>query len=206
MAPISSPSNTMRPEVWSEQPHHHHRRGGLAAAGLADQADALAMADGEADAVDGAELLRLDRRLAREQFSEHRGGALARIFLDELFDDEQRLRPRQAALRRSQRSANRQARLVGAAQVAAALLLRKQIAQRHAEPRRRAHQLLGVGVRGTRKDIGGRRGLDHVALLHHHDAVAIGGGKAEIMRDQDGRHAARAWSARRSGPSRPSAW
>ena len=35
-----------------------------------------------------------------------------------------------------------------------------------------------------------RRGLDHVALLHHHDAVAIGGGEAEIVGDQDGRHAA----------------
>jgi DNA replication protein DnaC len=31
---------------------------------------------------------RLDRRLAGEQFSEHRGGALARIFLDELFNEQ----------------------------------------------------------------------------------------------------------------------
>ena len=36
------------------------------------------------------------------------------------------------------------------------------------------------------------RGLDHAALLHHHHAVAIGRGEAEIVRDQDGRHAARA--------------
>ena len=69
-----------------------------------------------------------------------------------------------------------------------ALFLRKQIAQRHTEPRRRAHQLLGVGVLGLRKDIGRLRGLHHVALLHHHHAIAIGGGKTEIMRDQDGRH------------------
>ena len=33
----------------------------------------------------------LDRRLAGEQFAEHGGGALARIFLDEFFDEEQRL-------------------------------------------------------------------------------------------------------------------
>ena len=71
-----------------------------------------------------------------------------------------------------------------------ALFLRQQIPQRHAEPRRRAHQLLGVGVLGIRKDIGGLRGLHHAALLHHHHAIAIGGGKAEIMRDQDGRHIA----------------
>ena len=45
--------------------------------------------------------------------------------------------------------------------------------------------MLGLG-----KDVGGLRGLDHAALLHHHHAVAIGGGQAEIMRDQDRRHAA----------------
>ena len=28
-----------------------------------------------------------------------------------------------------------------------------------------------------------------MALLHHDDAVAIGGGEAQVMRDQDGRHA-----------------
>ena len=74
-----------------QQPHHHHRGGGLAAAGFADQADALALSDGEADAIDGAELFQFDRRLAREQFCQHRGRALARIFLDQLFDDEERL-------------------------------------------------------------------------------------------------------------------
>ena len=69
-----------------------------------------------------------------------------------------------------------------------ALLLRQQIPQRHADPRRRAHQFLGVGVLGPGKDIRRLRGLHHPALLHHHHAVAIGGGKAEIMRDQDRRH------------------
>jgi hypothetical protein len=40
-----------------QQPHHHHRGGGLAAAGFADQPDALAMTDGKTDAVDRAELV-----------------------------------------------------------------------------------------------------------------------------------------------------
>src|SRR6185369_822443 len=53
--------------------------------------DALAVAHGEADAVDSAELLGFHRRLAGEQLAEHGGGALARIFLDELFDGEERL-------------------------------------------------------------------------------------------------------------------
>ena len=73
-----------------QQPHHHHRGGGLAAAGLADQTDALAVSDREADAVDRAELFGLDRRLAAEQFCQHRSRALARIFLDQLFDQQQR--------------------------------------------------------------------------------------------------------------------
>ena len=38
------------------------------------------------------------------------------------------------------------------------------------------------------EDVGGLGGLDHPALFHHHDAVAIGGGEAEVMRDQDGGH------------------
>src|ERR1700737_3045486 len=49
------------------------------------------MADGKADAVDGAELLRFDRRLAREQLCQHRGRALARIFFYELVDEEKGL-------------------------------------------------------------------------------------------------------------------
>ena len=73
-----------------QQPHHHHRGGGLAAAGFANQAHALAMTDGKTDAVDRSEILQLDRRLAREQLCQRRGGALARIFLDELFDKKKR--------------------------------------------------------------------------------------------------------------------
>ena len=72
----------------------------------------------------------------------------------------------------------------------AAGLLRQQVAQRHARPRRRAHQLARIGMRRRLEDRRRLRGLDHVALLHHDDAVAIGGGEAEIVRDQDRRHAA----------------
>jgi hypothetical protein len=35
-----------------------------------------------------------------------------------------------------------------------------------------------------------RRGLHHAALLHDHHAVAIGGGQAEVVGDEDRRHAA----------------
>ena len=73
-----------------QQPHHHHRGGGFAAAGFADQADAFAMTDRKADAVDRAENLGLGRRLAREQFGQRRRRALARIFLHQLFDQEKR--------------------------------------------------------------------------------------------------------------------
>ncbi|MGY3449619.1 hypothetical protein ACVILH_001961 [Bradyrhizobium sp. USDA 4353] len=72
------------------------------------------------------------------------------------------------------------------------LLLRQQIAQGYAEPRRRAHQLARVGMLRVSEDVGGLGGLDHTALLHHDDAVAIGRGETEVMRDQDRRHAAAA--------------
>ena len=48
-----------------DQPHDHGRGGRLAAAGFADQADALAAVDREADAVDGAEHLGLRRAALR---------------------------------------------------------------------------------------------------------------------------------------------
>src|SRR5205807_2208508 len=46
-------------------------------------------------------------------------------------------------------------------------LLRQQIAQGDAEPRRRAHQLPGVGVLRFGEDIGRQGGFDHAALFHH---------------------------------------
>ena len=132
----------------------------------------------KADAVDRAEQFGLDRRLAGEQFAEHGGRALARIFLHQFLDQQQRFCggvDRRGCRRRRQRRG---------------IFLRQQIAQGDAEPRRRAHQLLGIGVFGVGEDVGGFRGLDHAALFHHHHAVAIGGGQPQIMRDQDGRHAA----------------
>ena len=67
---------------------------------------------------------------------------------------------------------------------------RQEIAQSDAETRRRPHQLPGVGVLGRGENLARRRGLHHLALLHHDHAVAIGGGEAEIVGDEDGRHAA----------------
>ena len=135
------------------------------------------MADGKTDAVDGAEQFGFDRRLARKQFCQHRGRALARIFFHQFFDEEQRFANTAGGRRRR---GDRQRRR---------LLLRQQIAQGDADPRRRAHQLLGIGVLGPGENIGRQRGFDHPALLHHHHAVAIGRGQAEIVGDQDGRHA-----------------
>ena len=85
------------------------------------------------------------------------------------------------------------ARVVGrrsGAMRAASFAFRQQFAQRHARPRRRAHQLAGISVRRRLEDRRRLRRLHHVALFHHHHAVAIGGGKTEVVRDQDGRHAA----------------
>jgi hypothetical protein len=45
-------------------------------------------------------------------------------------------------------------------------------------------------MRGRLEDRFRSRRLDHVPLLHHDDAIAIGGGEAKIVGDQDGRHAA----------------
>src|SRR5260370_11291185 len=70
-----------------QQPHYHHRGSGLAAAGFADQADALAMPDAKAYAVDRVALFTLNRRLAREQLCQCRRGALARIFFYKLFNE-----------------------------------------------------------------------------------------------------------------------
>ncbi len=55
---------------------------------LADKTDALAVADRKADAIDSTKLVRLGRRLAREQFAERGRRALAGIFLDQIFDGE----------------------------------------------------------------------------------------------------------------------
>ena len=113
--------------------------------------------------------------------------ALARIFLDQLLDHQQRL----AVARRAASAAPLSLAAAGCGCAAVGLAFRQQVAQRHARPRRRAHQLARVGVRrAPRRCVLDVRRLDHVALLHHHHAVAIGGGEAEVVGDQDGRHAA----------------
>src|SRR3981189_3320124 len=48
------------------------------------------------------------------------------------------------------------------------------LAQGAPEPRRRAHQFLGIGMLRLGENIGRQRGLDHPALFHHHHAVAVG--------------------------------
>ncbi len=129
--------------------------------------------------------LGLGRGLALEHAGEP-ARALARILLDELLDHEQRLSGlaiRRVTVDAACRAAENRIHV-------RPFILRQQIAQRHAGARRRQHQLAGVGMRRRGENLARGRGLDHVALLHHHDAVAVGGGEAEIVGDQDGRHAA----------------
>ena len=54
-----------------------------------------------------------------------------------------------------------------------------------------ASRASACGCRGARRREDGLRlgGLDHAALLHHHDAVAVGRGQAEVVGDEDRRHA-----------------
>ena len=73
---------------------------------------------------------------------------------------------------------------------AGAVTFGKQAAQVDAVARRRPHQLLRVGVGRRLEDRRRRGGLDHLAVLHHHHPVAVGGGQAQIVGDEDGRHAA----------------
>ena len=88
-----------------DQAHDHGRGRRLAAAGLADQADALAAVHGEADAVDGTEgrgLLGRGRgAVAAEELGEAAAQVLARILLDQLLDHQQRRAVVAARVRRA---------------------------------------------------------------------------------------------------------
>ena len=143
---------------------------------LTDEADALAAADREANAVDGAEIIRLHCRLRSEQLLEGTAGVVPGIFLDQLFNDQQRLGCDD----------------VGMADGFGAfcLFLRQKIAQRHAGAGRCPHQLACVTVRRRLEDRFRLGGFDDVAFFHHHNAIAIGGGQTQIMSDEDHRHAA----------------
>ena len=70
------------------------------------------------------------------------------------------------------------------------LILREQVAQRGSRPRRRLHQLARIGMCRRPEYDPRLRVLNHAALLHHHDAIAVGGGQTEIVGDENGRHAA----------------
>ena len=158
-----------------EQARHHHRRGRLAAAGFAHQAERLAAAERERDAVDRTERRHGFRLLAASQeFSEQPRRSLAWIFLDECLDRQQR-RGLRLRFRRNRFGGGRP--------------FWQQCPQRAAGTRRRTHKLARIGMRRGREDRGGGGGLDHMPLFHHHDLVAIGGGKAEVVGNQDGRHA-----------------
>ena len=94
ISPMSSPSNMMLPSVLSISRMTMVEVVDLPQPELADQADAFAAMDREADAVHGAEHLRLRRRAAAHQLAHHAANAfdtLARIFLHQLFDHQQRL-------------------------------------------------------------------------------------------------------------------
>ena len=102
--------------------------------------------------------------------------ALARIFLHQLLDHEQRRLVGARAAAPAPSGGPRRPRAAGRA------------ATRRA--RRRAHQPARIGMLRRGEDRAGGRGLDHVALLHHRHPVAIGRGQPEVVGDQDGGHAA----------------
>ena len=146
---------------------------------LADQADALAVVDMEADAVHRAEHVRLGGGPAAQCLPDRAAEALeslARIFLDQLVHLEQRLAVGDVELGDGCTGRN--------------VRLRQQIAKRNAGPRRRAHQLARILMRRRGEDGPRCSGFHHASLFHHDNPVAIGRGEAEIVGDQDRRHAA----------------
>ena len=61
---------------------------------------------------------------------------------------------------------------------------------RRAEPRPRAEQALAVGMAEAGQQRLGLAVLHHGPAIHHHHALHVFGDDAEIMRNQDHRHAA----------------
>lgn len=51
---------------------------------------------------------------------------------------------------------------------------------------RRREQLGGIGMARMGKQVAGGCRLDDMARMHDHDAVAVFGGKCQIVRDEDG--------------------
>jgi hypothetical protein len=91
MAPISWRSKRA-PAGRIDEPHDQGRGRRLAAAGLADAADALAPKEYEADTVDGAEGLALaldDPTVAFEERVQAATDTRTGVLLDEIFDDKQ---------------------------------------------------------------------------------------------------------------------
>ena len=138
IAPMSSPSNMMVPSVLSISRITMVEVVDLPQPDSPTRPTLSPRLTREADAVDGAEHVRLRRRPAAHQLADHAADAvdaLARIFLDQLVDHQQRLalsvdgnlvtvrrRPDARGSSSGSRSRND-----------------------HAGPRRRAHQLAGVG-------------------------------------------------------------
>ncbi len=192
------------------EPEHDAAGGRLARAGLADEAQRLALADRQRHAVDG-----VDGRAAAEHSGAHAVAARDRGHLDER-------RAHSAAIPSSARreaSARMQATLrssaIGARLGAgkAARLGRQRAARREGaaarhvrrvghgarngrqaparsvERRQRADQALRIGMHGIGEQLVGGRLLDDAAGIHHRDAVAVLGDDAEIVADQHHRHA-----------------
>ena len=166
MAPISSPSTDVGPKFEIQQAHHHHRCGGLAAAEFADETDALAVTDGEADAVNGAEHFRLDGglretvALPRTAVAPWRGYSLTSFS--------------------TRRSGFAKSSTAGVSAAAGAPALPRQLLLPATDPATTRQSSacariifsFCVGVRGPRKDIRRLRRLHHAALLIRNRAVA----------------------------------
>ena len=161
-----------RAGVRGDRAQDHARGGGLAAARLADQAEALARRDREAHVVDRDQLL---LALAGEGALAH-GEALGEVL---------HLQER-AFVRRGIVFTRGNQVLVGDQHLADR---REPLARRHVEARHRAHQRLQIGMLRLAEDVLDAAGFHHAAAVHHDHLGRHVGDHAEIVRDEQHRHA-----------------
>ena len=222
---MSVPSNVIVAGGGVEQPQQHAAERRLARARLADEPDGLAGLDREVDAVDRAHVAdgapqhaALDREVLRDAGASRSGVVATRRRRGRVGTaPSARARRRGCSARRGRRSSavssTGDARSHSGDRVRAAGV--EAAAGRHRgggrddargstpaarRPRRRLgdrrEQPLGVRVLRAREQVVDRRLLDDLPGVHHDDAVAEVGDHAEVVGDEDHRHAELACSER----------
>jgi len=181
------------PRTGVEQAGDDARRGRLAAARLAYQPQALAALQLEGDPIHRAKLA-LGRIATAPRPAT--AGIAARKYLHQIDHLEQGV----AARRRMRNDGGRFAithrtrrltRRCSADETIDKLVgHRGQVGQIGLRARRCRDQLARVGVGGMSEQIGHRRRLHDLALLHHGNTVAVGRSQTQVVRDQHHRHVA----------------